>query len=334
MTKRIKDTDYLVISARVRAMEPTLLTTERMERLLAARTDGEAQKLLREYGYPELDAADPAAMDAALRRVRAEVLRDLEVGMPDLRIFDCFRLKYDYHNAKVILKSRAMKIDPARMLTDLGRISVENLRAAMEQETLDNLPGLMGEAVPEAKAVLDSTRDPQLCDIVLDRWMMRDMTEEAENVGSPFLAGFVCRQIDAANLRALVRALRIGKGAAFLKEVFADGGEIKVEQLLSMSERSGDGLADLYAGTGLAAAAEAGEEALRGGALTAFETECDNAVSRYLEEARMIPFGDAPVLAYLAAKETELINLRILMLGRAAGLPPDVIRSRLRTVCV
>ena len=41
MANKIKDTDYLAISARVRAMETTLLTAERMERLLEARSDGE-----------------------------------------------------------------------------------------------------------------------------------------------------------------------------------------------------------------------------------------------------------------------------------------------------
>ena len=45
MTK-IKDTDYLTISARIRAMENRLVTRERMERMLEARSDDEAVKVL------------------------------------------------------------------------------------------------------------------------------------------------------------------------------------------------------------------------------------------------------------------------------------------------
>ena len=41
-------------------------------------------------------------------------------------------------------------------------------------------------------------------------------------------------------------------------------------------------------------------------------------------------FGEAPLVGYLAARETEYTNLRILLMGRGAGLPADVIRSRLR----
>ena len=116
MANKIKDTDYLAISARVRAMETTLLTAERMERLLEARSDEEVSKLLQDCGYPELDAARPEAMDAALSQAREELLTDLGDGAPDPRYIDIFKLKYDYHNAKAILKAAAMGTSPDRML--------------------------------------------------------------------------------------------------------------------------------------------------------------------------------------------------------------------------
>ena len=47
-----------------------------------------------------------------------------------------------------------------------------------------------------------------------------------------------------------------------------------------------------------------------------------------------MPFGEAPLVSYLAARETEYTNLRILLMGRSAGLDPDIIRSRLRETCV
>ena len=76
MANKIKDTDYLVISARIKAMESTLLTRERMEQLLDARGEEEVQKILQDCGYPELDAADPEAMDAALAAAREATLSD------------------------------------------------------------------------------------------------------------------------------------------------------------------------------------------------------------------------------------------------------------------
>ena len=54
----------------------------------------------------------------------------------------------------------------------------------------------------------------------------------------------------------------------------------------------------------------------------------------YLADAQFVPFGEAPLVGYLAARETEYTNLRILLMGRGAGIAPEVIRSRLRKTYV
>ena len=53
-------------------------------------------------------------------------------------------------------------------------------------------------------------------------------------------------------------------------------------------------------------------------------------MTEYLSGAQMVPFGEAPLLPYLAVLPTEDTNLRIVLMGRAAGLDADTIRSRLR----
>lgn len=328
MAKGIKDTDYLAISARIRAMENGLLNRERMEQLLEARTQEDTVKLLQECGYPEFDAGRPEEMDRAIADIREETLRDLSDGAPDTRYFDFFRVRYDYHNAKAAVKALALGSNPETMLSGLGRVPAAELLEAVRTGDYDNLPGKLGPAVTEAKDILETTRDPQLSDIALDRWMYDDLRAIADETGSAFLSGYVGAQIDAENLRVLVRTMRMGRNADFLKGVLLDGGEIDADSVLGVA--NGGSLTELYAPTAFAAAAEAGAEAVKGGSLTAFEKLCDDAVTGYLSAAQFTPFGDAPLIGYLAAKETEYMNLRILLLGRAAGLPADVIRTRLR----
>ena len=48
MAKKRNEYDYLYISARIHAMENKLLTRERMERMLSARSAEEASKVLAE----------------------------------------------------------------------------------------------------------------------------------------------------------------------------------------------------------------------------------------------------------------------------------------------
>ena len=331
MSKKIKDTDYLVISARIRAMETGLLTGERMEQILASRSDEEVVKLLQEGGYPTMSLESPEAMDAAITAAREETLQDLGDSAPDKQYLDIFKLKYDYHNAKAILKAQAMDTDPDHMLADLGRVPAAELKEMITGGDMNQLPPLLAAAIAEAKEVLETTRDPQLGDIVLDRWMYRDEMETAETTGSEFLRGYVRVSIDAANLRSLVRTLRMGKNAAFLEGVLVSGGTVDESEILTVAGNNGGGLAELYASTELKDAAQAGADALKGGALTKFEKLCDDAVSGYLSGAQMVAFGEAPLIGYLAARETEYTNLRILLMGRAAGLDPETIRARLRT---
>ena len=330
MAKTIRDTDYLAISARIRAMETELLTGERMEQILTARGEEEVSRVLQDCGYPGLAGLGQTEMDAALTAVRRDMLADLGEGVPDAGLIDVFKLKYDYHNLKALLKAEAVGTDPASMLSDMGRVEAATLRDALSTGDYGALPPMLAEAAAEAKAVLETTRDPQLSDILLDRWAFREELALAEESGSELLAEYVRTRIDGANLRALVRTLRMGKDGDFLKGVLTEGGDISPEVLLAVAADRGRGLAELYAPTGFAAAAEAGEKALKGGPLTEFERLCDDAAAQVLDSAAMVPFGDAPLIAYLAARETEYTNLRILLLGRRAGLPADVIRARLR----
>jgi V/A-type H+-transporting ATPase subunit C len=135
---KLKDTDYLSISARIRAMENRLLTHERMERMLEARSNDEAVKVLSECGYGDFSAATPAAMEEKLVEARNATYKDLRSAVPDPGFVDIFRIKYDYHNAKVLLKSEAVGADAARLLVEGGRYPAAALREAYNKEDLRN----------------------------------------------------------------------------------------------------------------------------------------------------------------------------------------------------
>ena len=328
--KAIRDTDYLVISARVKALETGLLTGERMEQLLEAKTDEEAVKLLQEWGYPQLDAAHPDAMDAALANLREATMADLAEGMPDQRYLELFQIKYDYHNAKALLKAEVMGVPADSMLMDMGRVPAADLETAVRERELEHLPETLASAVAEARQVLETTRDPQLSDIMLDRASYRDMADLAEATGSKFLQGYVSAQVDAVNLRTAVRTLRMGKGTDFLQGALLEGGDLSPDAVEKAAAGGAAGLRELYGTTRFRSAAEAGADALVGGPLTEFEKRCDDAVGGYLAGAQYVPFGEAPLVGYLAAREMEYTNLRIILMGRAAGIDPAVIRTRLR----
>lgn len=332
MPNKLKDTDYLSISARIRAMENRLLTRERMERMLDARTSDEAAKVLTECGYAELAQLTPSALDAMLAQAREETYRDLGDAVPNRGLVDVFRIKYDYHNAKVLIKSQAMGSDPARLMVQGGRYSPTELQEAFEKEDLGSYTQTFRTAVAQARDALAASSDPQNADIVLDRAYYQEMLQAAADTKSAFLADYVRLSIDAANLRSVVRSARMGRGADFLARVLVPGGSVPVERITGAKE----GEATALFGGLLAEAAALGAEvsAPGGGRLTAFERLCDNALMAYLAQAKRIPFGEQPVVGYLAARESELTAIRIILSGRMENLGADVIRERLRDAYV
>ena len=230
---KLKDTDYLFLSTRIRVLERSLLTKERMERMLDASAPADAAKILQECGYPEMEEVSVDSVNAMLSQARARTFDDLSFFAPDHRIVEAFQVKYDYHNAKVLLKSEARGVDGARLLVDTGRVPAPQLQECVRASDFRGLPGRLSQAIVTARETLGATGDPQLCDFVLDRAYFAEMAETARAVGSPFLEGYVRLLIDAANLRSAVRCARMGKGSDFLSQVLLPGGNVEVHVLTS-----------------------------------------------------------------------------------------------------
>lgn len=333
MSKRIKDTDYLFLSSYTHVLETTLLSRERMERMLEAPTDADAVRVLVECGYPELSVIDVDRVNEMLAKMRDRVFGDLYNYVPDPRMMDVFKIRYDYHNAKALLKAEAMGTDAERVLVDAGRYEPRLLTERLREKSDVGLSATFAAAVAEARELLGATKDPQRSDFVLDRACFAEMEQLAKDTGSDFLLGYVQAQVDTANLKSVVRVARMKKNPDYLSEVLFEGGTVSADSLLRMAQK-GEKLESVYATTPYAEAAEEGQRAIAGGSLTAFERLCDNALMAYLAQAKTVPFGEQVLIGYLAARESELTAVRIIMTGRLAGLKADQIRERLREAYV
>ena len=319
---------YLSLSAMLRAREPRFLNAERALRMLEAASFEEAGKLLTDCGYPDLSQADAGQIEKTLTQRRCQMLDELQKLCPEGAIVDFFRMKYDTHNAKVLLKSEVMGVDAAGLYSGAGRIAPDKLREAWQEERLSELPKKLGEAMVEARNILARTSNPQLSDFVLDRAMFEEMLDAAKTADCPFLTGYVRLLIDSCNLKSLVRTARMRKDADFLREALLPGGGVDADRLAAAGE--GEGFAALFAHSPLEKAAALGAEVLEGGSMTAFERACDNGVNSYLRSAKLVSYGPEAVVAYIAAMEGEITAVRMILTGRLSGAAPEAIRERLR----
>ncbi|MBQ7491458.1 MAG: V-type ATPase subunit [Clostridia bacterium] len=320
--------DYICVSAMLRGRELKMLDNSRAERMLEAASFEDAAKVLADCGYPDLSQLRASEIDAVLAERRNGIFAELERMVPDRRLIDVFRMKYDYHNVKAILKGEATGQDVRHLLSGAGRVAPIELQELYREERFGELPPVMAQAMTEARNILARTANPQLSDFVLDKAYFTELRQAATDLNIPFLADYAALLADSVNLRTAVRTRRMGKDSVFLGDVLLEGGTVELRRITAAED--GDALRALYAGKPLEKAAALGAEALEGGSLTAFERACDNAVNAYLKKAKYVGFGAEPVAAYLAAVEEEITAIRMMLAGRLAGVSPDVIRERMR----
>ena len=326
---KLRDTDFLFLSAYIAAKSTHLLNENTCARMLDAASFAECAKLLEACGYPDVSGLRAEQIDAVLAAHRDEVFAELAQLSPCKALVDVFRCKYDYHNAKALIKAEGANVDGAYLLSGAGRVEKTKLMDAYHEENYGALPEKLGKAVEAARGILARTENPQLADFALDRAYFEELSALAGETGSEFLIGYVKVMIDSANLRSAVRTLRMGRGADFLRQALIPGGDCGTAQILA-SAASAESLAGLFGSGRLRRAAELVAEAVGGSGLTAFEKACDNCVSGYLAGASMQSFGEAPVIAYIAAVENEIAAARMILTGRLSGVSAERIKERLR----
>ena len=103
---KIKDTDYLYATMRVRANEKNLLTERDVSRMCDAKTASEAAKILSDAGYGDIAGGSFSEVSAAIAAMREKTGKLIDEICENRAIFDVFALKYDFHNIKTVISFR------------------------------------------------------------------------------------------------------------------------------------------------------------------------------------------------------------------------------------
>ncbi len=316
------------MSAYIRAREPSLLTAHRLEQMVDAQDFDEAAKILSECGYPDLSGASDGELEKVFSARRIDALADMERLCPEKALAEAFRLKYDYHNAKVLVKAEGANVSGGELLSGAGRVSPARLAEAYEQDEWRLVPPALAAACRGAKLTLARTSNPQLADIELDKAYFAELLALTETLSDGFYTGYARLSVDVANLRSAVRCIRGHMDEGVLRAALIDGGNVSPARIAGRVYA--DGVTAVFTDRALEQAAALGQKAIEGAPLAPFERQCDNTLTRRLDAAKYEPFGPAVVVAYLAALEGEIVAARMVLLGKRDGIASEILKERLR----
>ena len=324
--------DYGQSVVTIRILEKRLLTRNRLERMIEAQTPEEVLKLLGETEYSQ-DMADihgSQDYEIILKRETERVFSIVRNMIKNTGIVDVLSLKYDYHNLKVLLKSKITEKDFSSLLMKAGTIDASKFKVKFETQSND-LPQEIMEAIDEVQKDFEENHNPQRIDIIVDKHYFRNLSRLAKEIDVKVITDYVEGLIDFQNMITLFRVQKQKRDARFLETVIFEGGTISKNKIVASINYNTDTILNKFKkeklGTYLVKGLEAFSETKR---LSELEKISDNYLMELNKESKYVVFGPEPLFTYLVAKEREINAVRMIMVSKINNISSDKIRERLR----
>ncbi len=332
----IDDTIYAYSVARVKALETRLLDQGQFDRMINSSSGDEALKVLSESGYAAA-VTELADIHDFEKLLAAELKDSFNIVMkispvPDL--IGMMALRYDIHNLKVLFKAKFLGIK-SDLLIPVGSYDLAKLEYAVNEDDFLYFEDKLRRVAENINEDFMVNRDPQVIDLTLDRVLYEQLIFGAREKRSSFLEGLFIRQIDLINLKTLIRVKRMGLHRDFLKTVLLPHGSVSADRLTAMIEEPLESLISMLAISDYADLVNEGvREWLDKGTASLLEKLSDDYITTYLKQGKWVSFGLEPLVGYLWAKEIEIKNIRIVLVGKINKLPAEAIRERIRDVYI
>ena len=329
MSIRYKDTEYTYISAKVRGMENSLVGRDCLDRMISAEDTDAAAAYLREYGL-DLAGLNASEREDVLVAALGEGISQIEKSAPVSAMFAFFRYPYDCSNIKSLIKCKIRNIPYESMMFSIGSVPVGVLAEHFEKNDFSCLPENMARAAGEAIEAYSKTKNPQKIDFILDRACFADIEACAKTFGIGIISEMTDMRADFTNFMICLRVLRMGMGAGFseyLGEALVGSGKIGAK---AFGDAAAVGEAELIDLLGRRGYKKLSSKLSVGCELSFAERLCDNERTELVKKAKYVTFGVEIPLAYIAALETEIQNIRIVLAGKDAKMSPEIISERIR----
>lgn len=239
--------NQLYANGRIAVLSTKLLTADKFARLAECNYVQEALKVLSECGYQTNDAVSDNDYVAILTAETDNALALFMELCYDKHAVNYFLCKYAYHNAKVLMKRKYMRVDG----TDGCFNSVGTDPALLQKAFVSDDYSLCTKNMAEAcdkidTAFADGNRSPQIIDKFLDKAMFDDMRVYAKKSRLSLVKKLFKWHADTVNMTLIYRLKKAAQDKAQFDEWYIPYGAIKKEQLdrLWQDEKATDGLTD------------------------------------------------------------------------------------------
>ncbi|MCK4244004.1 MAG: V-type ATPase subunit [Candidatus Omnitrophica bacterium] len=306
--------NYAYAVGKIRALEKRLLSKSFLEKIAESGSLEAITQDIRETAYSG-EFAEERELFSLLRNERKATYNLIEKLLEEPSLSPLLRLRYDIHNLKLLLKKeidRSVSAD----FSPLGAISPSLLEKAIQNKAFLQIPSYFREIAKKSIALFQAEGIKQL-EQFLDKEMWKLTLDESKEIKNIFLEEFFKLQIDFLNIRNF---FSLGEKENF-DVIFIVGG--RLEKKIFKKERAAIEKKIFFFYSGL----ELDET-------SSLEKSSDDLLINYIKKAKIYSFGTEPLIAYLFAKEGELKNIKLILLGKLNNIGVSVIKENLRETYV
>jgi len=321
--------------SRIWVLEKRLLDRTKIERMIEAVSADEVLRILNETEYSNVlvNIKRPEDYEEMLSLELNRVYDLVYELSPIKELVKVFSLKYDYHNIKVLLKERVLQKDLSSMLINLGDLDLKEIKNKINGDSYKTLSGNLGKGIKEALEVFNQTKDPQKIDIIIDKYMFKELLEINKSLNYKFIDNLVKAVIDSTNIRTLLRIKKQNKKREFAEEVIYEGGAIEKNKLIALMNETPENIMNKLKTTIYSDLIMEGFEGyIKTNSASLLEKLSDNYIMELMKKSKLVTFGPEKILSYIYAKETEIKIVRIIMVAKLNNIAEEVIRERLRDI--
>lgn len=345
--------DYISASISTRMYEKNLLTRTDLERLNDYDSLRDVLNQLNETIYRGSinDLDRPEEYEKILKDELKRVYKVIEDIAPDKEIIDYMKEKYIFHNLKVLVKELIQDADYSSLYLEMGDIDLAYIKKNLIKEDrksdfFDKVASISSnedrlgkdsrdlylDYAQKALSYYEETKNPQDIDISLDKSYYEKLLLDAKALDLDTLIDFTRETIDLINLKSLLRVKSQGEDMETLEKTLIEGGFIEP---IKFKEYFSYEINQLIGSLSNAKIGSYVKDSLKDDLdlddnILALEKAIDSHMTDYTRDSKMITFGPEVLMNYVISKETEIKNLRILLVSKLNKLDKEFTLEKLR----
>ncbi|AYW46070.1 V-type ATP synthase subunit C [Tetragenococcus koreensis] len=327
------DIQFSTANVRIRTYESRLLSQNTFDRMLNVSEPEEIYPILQETPYGDFIEDDDEVRDFE-KVLIAEKKRTFDLVYnvtPVKSIVDLTTLQYDYQNLKVLVKQEYTQEDFSDFLVPMGTVPLSVLKNLVNLRKSQQVDPIMNQCIQAVFQYIEDYEEIQAVDIIFDNHYWDHMVKISKSMNNPNIERLNQRNIDVFNISTTLRSYFMGQRKGFISAVLQKGGTLNTQQMVDEINNSLENFMSYMEQTDYShLVQDSYDEITQRKTLTGLDLNKDNYLMQRFREEKMVPFGPQAIMGYLFAKEVEIKNLRMILVGKINKVPEEILQSRVR----